>query len=122
MDGSLGFDGGNGGVDVLGDNITTVQHAAGHVFTVSWIALDHLVGWFETSVGDFSNGELFVVGLNMKFEKLCVGVKRTYLLSRDDWSVGNQWEMDTWVWDQVSLELGKIDVEGTIESEGGGDG
>ena len=30
--------------------------------------------------------------------------------------------MDTWVWDQVSLELGKIDVEGTIESEGGGDG
>ena len=48
--------------------------------------------------------------------------KRTYLLSRDDWSVGNQWEMDTWVWDQVSLELSKIDVEGTIESEGGGDG
>ena len=66
LDGSLGFDGGNGGVDVLGDNITTVQHAAGHVFTVSWIALDHLVGWFETSVGDFSNGELFVVGLNME--------------------------------------------------------
>ena len=65
LDGSLGFDGGNGGVDVLGDNITTVQHAAGHVFTVSWIALDHLVGWFETSVGDFSNGELFVVCLNM---------------------------------------------------------
>ena len=65
LDGSLGFDGGNGGVDILGDNITTVQHAAGHVFTVSWIALDHLVGWFETSVGDFSNGELFVVGLNM---------------------------------------------------------
>ena len=30
--------------------------------------------------------------------------------------------MDTWVWDQVSLELGKIDVEGTIESEGSGDG
>ena len=45
-----------------------------------------------------------------------------YLLGRDDWSVGNQWEMDTWVWDQVSLELSKIDVEGTIESEGGGDG
>ena len=63
--GSLRFNGCNGGVDVLGDNITTVQHTAGHVFTVSWIALDHLVGWFETSVGDFSNGELFVVCLNM---------------------------------------------------------
>ena len=25
--------------------------------------------------------------------------------------------MDSWVWDQVSLELGNIDVKGTIESE-----
>jgi len=30
--------------------------------------------------------------------------------------------MDTWVWHQVGLELSKIDVQGTIESEGGGDG
>ena len=28
--------------------------------------------------------------------------------------------MDSWVWDQVSLELGNIDVKGTIESEGSG--
>ena len=28
--------------------------------------------------------------------------------------------MDSWVWDQVSLELSDIDVKGTIESEGGG--
>merc|ERR1711990_313777 len=27
--------------------------------------------------------------------------------------------MDSWVWHQVGLELGNIDVEGTIESEGG---
>ena len=33
LDGSLGFDGSNGGVDVLGDNVSAVQHAAGHVFT-----------------------------------------------------------------------------------------
>merc|ERR1711985_158368 len=30
--------------------------------------------------------------------------------------------MDSWVWDQVGLELGNIDVEGTIESEGGSEG
>jgi len=30
--------------------------------------------------------------------------------------------MDTWVWHQVGLELSDIDVEGTIESEGGGQG
>jgi len=30
--------------------------------------------------------------------------------------------MDTWVWDEVGLELGHINVEGTIESEGGSEG
>ena len=30
--------------------------------------------------------------------------------------------MDSWVWDQVSLELSDIDVKGTIESEGGSEG
>ena len=30
--------------------------------------------------------------------------------------------MDSWVWDQVSLELGNIDVKGTIESEGSSEG
>jgi hypothetical protein len=28
--------------------------------------------------------------------------------------------MDSWIWDQVGLELSNIDVEGTIESEGSG--
>jgi len=27
--------------------------------------------------------------------------------------------MDSWVWYQVSLELGNIDVKGTVESKGG---
>jgi len=30
--------------------------------------------------------------------------------------------VDSWVWDQVGLELSDIDVKGTIESEGGGQG
>jgi hypothetical protein len=30
--------------------------------------------------------------------------------------------MDSWIWDQVSLELSDIDVKGTIESEGSGKG
>ena len=30
--------------------------------------------------------------------------------------------MDSWVWDQVGLELGDIDVKGTIESEGSSEG
>ena len=30
--------------------------------------------------------------------------------------------MDSWIWDQVSLEFGDINVKGTIESEGGSEG
>ena len=42
LDGSLGLDGSNGGVDILGDNITTVEQAARHVFSVSGVAFHHL--------------------------------------------------------------------------------
>ena len=106
LDGPLGLDGCNSGVDVLGDNITTVQQAASHVFAVTRIAFHHLVGWLEASVGDFGNSELLVVGL----------------LCRDDWSICSQREVDTWVGHQVGLELSQIDVQGTIEPQGSGDG
>ena len=55
LDGALGLDGGNGGVDILGDDVTAVQHAAGHVLAVAGVALDHLVGRLEAGVGDLSN-------------------------------------------------------------------
>jgi len=63
LNGSLGLDGGNGGVDVFGDDITSVHHAASHVLSVSGITLDHHGSGFEDGVGDFGNGELFVVSL-----------------------------------------------------------
>ena len=44
------------------------------------------------------------------------------LLSRDDWGIGSQREMDTWVGHQVGLELCQIHVQGTIEPQGGSDG
>ena len=106
LDGPLGLDGGNGGVDVLGDDVTSVQHAAGHVFAVTWVAFHHLVGWLEAGVGDLSNGQLLVVSL----------------LGGDDWGVCSQREVDTWVGHQVGLELSQVDVESSVESEGGSDG
>merc|ERR1712050_159835 len=106
LDGSLGLDGGNSGVDILGDDVTSVHKAASHVLSVSWVALGHHSGWLEGGVGDLSDGELLVVSL----------------LGRDDWGVGGEHEMDTWVWHQVGLELSDINVEGTIESEGGSQG
>jgi hypothetical protein len=44
------------------------------------------------------------------------------LLGRDDWGVGGKHEVDSWVWDKVGLEFSDINVEGTIESEGGSEG
>merc|ERR1712054_363615 len=103
LDGSLGLDGGNSGVDILWDDITSVHEAASHVLSVSWIALGHHGGWLEGGVGDLSDGELLVVSF----------------LGGDDWGIRGKHEVDSWVWDQVGLELGNIDVKGTIESEGG---
>ena len=55
LNSALGLDGGNGSVDILGYNITTVQHAAGHVLAMARITLDHLVSRLKTGIGDFGH-------------------------------------------------------------------
>merc|ERR1719171_1034751 len=100
----LGLDGGDGSVDILGDDVSTVHHAAGHVLTVTGVALGHHVGGLEARVGDLSDGEGLVVGL----------------LGGDDGSVGGDHEVNTGVWHKVGLELSKVNVEGPIETEGSG--
>lgn len=40
----------------------------------------------------------------------------------NDWGVGDQREVDTWVWDKVGLELVEINVERAVKAERGGDG
>lgn len=84
---------------------STVEQAAGHVLSVARVALDHLVCGLEARVGNLGNGELLVVGL----------------LGRDDGGVGDEREVDTGVGHQVGLELGQVDVEGTVEAERRGD-
>ncbi len=41
LNGSLGLDGSNGGVDILWYDITSVHEAACHVLSVSWVTLGH---------------------------------------------------------------------------------
>ena len=106
LDAALGLDGGDGGVDVLGDNVATVEHAASHVLAVARVALDHLVGRLEAGVCDLTDRELLVVGL----------------LGRDDRSVSDQREVDTRVRHQVGLELCQVDVQGAVETQRGRDG
>jgi len=104
-DGSLGLDGSNSSVDILRDDVTSVHQAASHVFSVPWVAFDHLVGRLENGVGDFRDGKLFVIC------DFC-GNNR---------SKAAQWEMNSWEWDQVRLEGGEVDVQSAIESEGSSD-
>ena len=106
LDGSLGLDGGDGRVDILGDDITSVHQTASHELSVTGIALGHHVGGLEHGVGDLLDGKLLVV---------C-------LLSRDDGGVRRKHEMDTRVGHQVGLELRNIHVQGTIETKRSGEG
>lgn len=105
LDGPLGLNGSNGGVDVLGHDVTAVQHATSHVFAVARVAFHHLVGRFKAGVGNFGYGQLFVVGL----------------FGGNDRRVCDQREMDARVRHQIGLELGQVDVEGTVETQGRGD-
>jgi hypothetical protein len=53
LDCSFSFDGSNGGVDIFWYYISSVQHAAGHVLSMTWITFHHLIGWFKNCIGDF---------------------------------------------------------------------
>jgi len=103
LNGSLGLDGSNGSIDVFGDDITSIQHRASHVFTVTGVTFGHHGCGFESRVGNLGNGELFVISL----------------LSGDDRAVRGQHEVDTGIRYQVSLELSDINVQSTIESQRG---
>ena len=63
LDTSLALDSSDRRVDILGHDIATVEHAAGHVLAMPGVALHHGVGRLEAGVGDLRHGELLVVGL-----------------------------------------------------------
>jgi hypothetical protein len=102
LDGSLGLYGGDSGVDILGDDITSVHQAASHILSMSGIALGHHRSGLESWVGDLSYRELLVISF----------------LSRNNWGIRRKHKMDTRIRYQVGLELSNIDVKGTVESEG----
>merc|ERR550539_559030 len=94
LDAPLGLDGRDGGIDVLGDDITSVEETAGHVLAMARVALHHLVGGLEAGVGDLPHSELLMVSL----------------LSGDDGGVGDQREVDPGVghklvWNSVRSTL-----------------
>ena len=106
LDGSLGLDGGDWGVDVFRDDISSVQHRASHVFTMSGVTFGHHWGWLEGGVGDLGYWQLFVVSF----------------FSGDNWGVWGQHKVDTGVRHQIGLEFSDVHVQGSVESQWGGEG
>ena len=106
LDGALGLHGGDCRIHILGDDISTVQHAASHVLAVTRVTLHHLVGRLKAGVGDLGHSQLLVVGSH----------------GGDDGRVGHQREVDAREWDQVGLELCHVHIEGPIKAKGGSDG
>ena len=106
VEGRLGLEGGDGGVAVTGDDITTVQEGHGHVLSVAGVADNHLVvrleaparvseeAWEKKGQGNILQGQ--VQGL----EALVAA-----LGGADDRRVADQGVVDSGVWDQVGLEL-----------------
>merc|ERR1711892_1601969 len=101
LDRALGLDCRYGCIHILGNNISAVEHTAGHVLPNSWVTLDHLVCWLKAGVGNLSHRELLVIGL----------------LSTNDWGIGDQREVNPRVWNQVCLELSQVNIECSVKSE-----
>ena len=84
------------------------------------IAFHHLVGWLEHRIGDFSDGQLFMVGFFSCNERSLVttnGQRLCRVRTADDGRVCGKRKMDAWVRNQVRLKFSEIDVECTIESQ-----
>jgi hypothetical protein len=102
----LGLEGGDGGIAVARNTITTVQKSDSHVLAVSGITDDHLVVGLKALEGKLLDLEALVLAL----------------VGRNDRSVADERVVNSRVRNQVGLELVQIDVEGTIESERRGNG
>lgn len=105
LDSTLRLEGSNSGMSVLGHNISTVEQAGSHVLAVTRITPDHLVVGLEARHGNLIDRVGLVGGL----------------VSRDNRSVGGKREVNTRVRDQIGLEFVQINVEGSIETQRGGD-
>jgi hypothetical protein len=121
LNGPLCLDVADSGVDVFGNNISSVQQATGHVLSLPGVALDHLVVALETSDSHLGNRVGLMEGYSSS-ALIFANYRKLTLVGRDDGCVGSKREVDSGERDQIGLELVQIDVQGTVESKRSGDG
>ena len=88
LNSSFGLNTRNSCINVLRHHVPTKQQTAGHVFSMTRVALHHLVSRFKARSCDLSDTQLFVIGF----------------LGRDNWSVSGQRKVYTGVWHQIGLK------------------
>jgi hypothetical protein len=52
INGSLGFDGCNGSIDVFWNDVSSVQHTTSHVLAMTGVTFNKLVGRLKACIGD----------------------------------------------------------------------
>ena len=92
-------------VAVSGNDITTVEESHGHVFALGWITNHHLVGRFCALAGELIDLEALM----------------GRLLLANDRSIADQRIVDTWIWNEVRLELVEVNIQGAVKAQTGGD-
>lgn len=106
LDGTLRLQGCNRTMNILRNDIATVEQARGHVFSIPRITFDHLVVGLEAGHGNLLNRVCLMGSLG----------------SGNDRGIGDKWEVNAWIWHQIGLKLGKIDIQRTIKAKRGSDG
>jgi hypothetical protein len=96
----------NGGAAVAVDDVTAVEEGDGHVFALAGVANDHLVVRLKALEGQVRYLEALMSTLG----------------STNDRSIADKRVVNAGIGNQVGLELVQINVESTVEAEGGGDG
>jgi len=104
-DGAASLQLGNGSVDVLGDDITTIEQRTGHVLSLHWIAIDHLATALEAGGCDGGNIVRFVQNS----------------VHMNDWRERGKRKVNSWEGDKIRLEFIQIDVQGTGKAKRNGD-
>ena len=100
LNGSFGLDMCNGCINIFWNNITTEQETACHIFSMSGVALDHLICWIKTSSGYFANRQLFMVSF----------------FRRNDWCICCKWKMNSRIRNEIGLKFSQINIQSSVES------
>ena len=89
---------GDGGGDVLGGDISTVEQATRHVLSVARITLHHLTSCLEAACRDLGNRHLLMIGLGLAH----------------DGGEGDEGKVDAGVGDKIGLELVQVHIQSIL--------